>query len=351
MKKHKRLIIILLAVLCILVAVIVFLWHRYGQRASSYQCTNYAMGTYIQQTVYGKNAKTAAAAAAKSINELENKISWRIDGSDINRLNKAAGTDWISIQPETAKILQLSLGIAQKSDGVFDPTVLPISSMWDFGGSNQHVPAKADIQKYLKYIDYKNLRINAENNTASLRLHLMGIDLGSVGKGAACDDAVAAYRSAGADCGIVSAGGSSIGVFGQKADGSPWRIAVRDPTTTDENATEMGEINLSSGFVSTSGTYEKCFKQNGILYHHLLNPKTGYPENNGLISVTVVTSNGAVSDALSTACFLLGREKSTSILKSYNAEAIFIDSKNNVSVTDGLKSKFNITNSKFTQKS
>ena len=349
MKKHRKLIVTLLAVLFILAAVVIFLWHRYGQRAESYQCTNYAMGTYIQQTVYGKNAKTAAAAAAKRINALENEISWRIDGSDINRLNKAAGTDWISIQPETAKMLKMSLDIAQKSGGAFDPTVLPISSMWDFGGSNQHVPAKADIQKFLKDIDYKNLRVNTGNNTASLRNHLMGIDLGAVGKGAACDSAIAAYRSAGADYGIVAAGGS-IGVLGHKADGSPWSIAIRDPTTTDSNAAEMGEISLTSGYVSTSGTYEKCFKQNGILYHHLLNAKTGYPENNGLISVTVVVNNGAVSDALSTACFLLGREKSVSLLKAYNAEAIFIDSKNNVYVSDGLKSKFNITNSKFIQK-
>lgn len=346
MHKHKKIVLIFYAVLLLLAASVIFLWVRFGQRASRYQCTNYAMGTYIQQTVYGKKAKTAAAAAAKSISSLENLISWRIDSSDVARLNENAGSKWISIDAKTSNLLKLSLDVAKDSGGAFEPTILPLSSLWDFGGSNQHVPSQSELKKYLPYVNYKNLHLNLSDHTASLKNHYMGIDLGGIGKGAACDEAIAAYKSSGADCGIIAVGGS-IGIFGKKDDGSAWSIAVRDPASSESDASAMGEINLSSGYVSTSGTYEKCFKQNGILYHHLLNPKTGNPENNGLVSVTITADSGALSDALSTACFILGKEKSQPLLKKYNAGAIFIDSHNRVSVTDNLKNKFTISNSKY----
>ena len=345
MLREKKVILSLIVLACLTAAGAGYFWYRTEQPAA-YESSDFAMGTYIQQTVYGKNGEAAAKAALSKIVQLENRISWRIDTSDVARLNEAAGTDWISIDPETASILSASLDVAQKSDGAFDPTVLPVTSLWDFGGGNQHVPAKSDIQKFVKDIDYRNLRVNVKNFTASLKLHSMGIDLGAIGKGAACDDAVAAYRSAGADYGIIAVGGS-IGIYGSKPDGSLWHIAIRDPSTKDSNAGSMGQIDLSSGFVSTSGTYEQTFTENGVTYHHLLNPKTGYPENNGLVSVTIKCDSGALSDALSTACFILGREKGEKLLAEYNAQGVFIDSSNKVYVTDGLKSAFHITGGNY----
>lgn len=343
MKKQKKIVLILTAILLLLTAAIIFLWNRFGQRAERYQCTNSAMGTDIQQTVYGKDAKAAATAAAQNIGELENLISWQADDSDADRINQAAGTDWVSVNAKTMNLLQTCLRVASDSDGAFDPTILPVASLWDFGGSNQHVPAQTDIQKYLKYVGFQNLRINAAENTVSLRNHYMGIDLDSVEKGAACDEAVAAYKSSGADCGIIAAG-ASVGTYGTKADGSAWSIAVRDPASSSDDAAAMGEISLSSGFVSTVGTYQNSFKKNGVLYYPLLNPRTGCPQNDGLASVTVVSGNGALSDALANACFVLGREKSISLLNEYSAQAIFIDNSNRVFVTESLKMKFTVTN-------
>lgn len=346
MDKNKKIVLTLSALLAVILVCLVSIWVRYGKRVKSYECTNYAMGTYVQQTVYGKNAQAAATAAAKKIGELENLISWRITDSDIFKLNQASGSDWVKLDARTIALLQKSLDVAKKSDGALEPTILPISSLWDFGGTNQHVPSPDDIKKYIKYVDYNNLRIDETNSTASLKYHYMAVDLGAVGKGAACDEAVAAYRQAGADCGIVAVGGS-VGVFGAKADKSAWHIAVRDPRSSETQSASMGTIDLASGFVSTSGTYEKTFTENGVTYHHLLNPKTGYPENNGLISVTVVCDNGALSDALSTACFVLGKEKGTTLLKEYNAAGIFIDTNNRVFVTDNIGNSFKILNEQY----
>lgn len=347
MNKHKKIVLMLSALLAAILICLAFLWIRFGQRTKSYECTNFAMDTYVQQTVYGKNGETAAAAAAKKIGELEDLISWRITDSDIDKLNQSSGSDWVSLDARTISVLQKSLDVAQKSGGAFDPTILPITSLWDFEGSNQHVPSKAEIDKYLKYVDYNQLRVNAKDSTASLKLHYTAVDLGAIGKGAACDEAVAAYRQAGADCGIIAVGGS-VGVFGVKQDKSPWHVAVRDPRSSETQSASMGTIDLTSGFVSTSGTYEKFFTKDGITYHHLLNPKTGYPENNGLISVTVVCDNGALSDALSTACFVLGTEKGTALLQEYNAGGIFIDTNNQVFITNNLKNSFNIVEKQYT---
>lgn len=344
--KPKKLLFLLSVLLVLVIATLILIWTMLRPKVQSYECTNFAMNTYIQQTVYGAKREEAAAAAAKSIGELENLISWRIGDSDVAKLNQEAGVDWISIDSKTLSILETSLDVAQKSNGAFDPTILPISSLWDFGGENQHVPSQQELQKFLPYVNYKNLRINTKDSTASLKNHYMAIDLDAISNGAACDEAIAAYRSSGADYGIIAVGGS-VGVFGTKPDRSPWHVAVRDPATAESNAAAMGEILLDSGFISTSSTYEKRFTQNGVTYHHLLNPKTGYPENNGIVSVTVVCSSGTLSDALSYACFILGKDKGMELLNQYYADGIYIDANNQVYITENLKSKFKITNSKY----
>ena len=346
MHNKKKIIPVLILLLCAAAVLTGYRWHQVKQESTPYESTDFAMGTYIQQTVYGKKGEAAAKSALSKITGLEDRISWRMDSSDVARLNEAAGTDWISISPETASILAMSLDVAQKSDGAYDPTILPVSSLWDFGGQNQHLPPKAEIEKFDAYVNYQNLRVDVKNFTASLKMHYMGIDLGGIGKGAACDDAITAYRNAGAGYGIIAVGGS-VGVYGSKPDGSLWHISIRDPATKDSSAGSMGQINLASGFVSTSGTYEQEFTKDGVTYHHLLNPKTGYPENNSLVSVTVKADNGALTDALSTACFVLGTEKGEKLLSAYHAEGVFINTKNQVTVTKGLKSSFQITNSKY----
>ncbi|ARP50504.1 MULTISPECIES: FAD:protein FMN transferase [Caproicibacterium] len=343
MSKQKKIVVTLSCILAGVVVVLAVLWARYGYRAQSYSNTSYAMGTYIQQTTYGKEAQAAATAGAQAVTDLEDKISWRVDNSDIANLNNAAGTVWKTQDSYTISLLQMSLKLAQQTDGAFDPTVLPLTALWDFDGK-KHVPTAAELKSILPRINYKDLRINTKDNTASLKMHYEGVDLGSIGKGAACDKVVEAYSKKKIQAAVVAAGGS-IGLYGNKPDGSGWSVAVRDPKTNDSNAGSVGLLSLEGGqYVSTSGTYEKAFTQNGKTYHHLLNPKTGIPESNGLVSVTIVCKNGALSDGLSTACFVLGKEKGSALAKSYGAETIYIDTAGNVTVSPGLKNRFQLTN-------
>lgn len=343
--RGKRLVFALSALFFFIVVFLICFWILYGRHALRYECTNNALGTYVQQTVYGTGRKEAAAKAAEKIGELENLISLRAEDSDTAKLNEAAGTDWVTVDSRTLSLLKTELDVAQKSGGAFDPTVLPVFSLWDFGGENQHVPSAEEIRSFLPYVDYRDLRIDESASSASLRRHLMAVSFGDIEAGAACDEAVAAYRASGADAAVVAVE-SSVGVYGTKADRTPWSIAVRN---SEKDTEAVGQISLREGFVSTSGIRDRQFQENGTTYHCLLNPKTGYPENNGLVSVTVTAKTGALSDALSAACFIAGKDKGEALLKQYGAGGIFIDGSGKVSVTENLKNSFEITNSRYAE--
>ncbi len=321
-----------LGVLLIAAAVVIFA----ATGGHGYTVTTFSMGSYVQQTVYGAHREEAAASAADAVQSLENLLSWRVEDSDIFRLNQHAGQDFIPIEEQTAEVLRTALSVCEASGGALDITIAPISRLWDFD-ENPHVPEAGQIQRFLPQVDFTTLGI-LDDGTAALRKLNTALDLGAVGKGAACDAAVAAYGESGASRGIVAVGGS-VGIYGQKPFGQPWVIAVRDPAGSGA----LGELRLRSGFISTSGSYEKSFVEDGKTYHHLLDPATGYPAESGLVSVTVVSDGGALSDALSTACFVLGAEKSLPVLAAFDAQAVFVTEDGRVLVTAGLEEAFTLT--------
>ena len=174
------------------------------------------------------------------------------------------------------------------------------------------------------------------------------IDLGATGKGYALDIAAQVIEKNNVGGAMITAGGSVL-VYGQKSDSKTWKVAIRDPNGTPDDY--VGYINLDldakgKKFISTSGCYEKYVELDGVRYHHILDSKTGFPAKSGLQSVSVICDNGLISDGLSTACFVLGKEKSMDLLKKYNAEAIFIDDDNNIICTDNIKDDFIIEDNK-----
>ncbi len=311
------------------------LWINLNPGDQGYSLTTYSMGSYVQQTVYGDNAQEGAEAASSAVSQLENLISWRVEGSDVARLNEEAGQEFISIDETTWDILRTSLDVCEASNGAFDITIAPISWLWDFD-EDPHLPSQETIASFLPKVDYTSLSL-LEDGTAALRKTGTALDLGAVGKGAACDAAVSAYQEAGVDRAVVSVGGS-VGVWGEKPSGKPWYVALRDP----DSEGSLGEISIPSGFLSTSGSYEKQFTQDGVTYHHLLDPDTGYPADTGLLSVTVWSDSGVLSDALSTACFVMGMEDSQPLLEEFAQGAIFITEDHQIYVTESLKDQFTL---------
>ena len=331
--------------LCLLGAAVVLLgaalWLNLRAGGSGTTLTTYAMGSYVQQTVYGGDEEGAAQAANTAITELEDLISWRVEGSDVEQLNQAAGTDFLEIDQRTWNVLRTSLDVCQASGGAFDITIAPISWLWDFD-ENPRLPQAEAIEALLPAVNYEDVSL-LEDGTAALQTHSTALDLGAVGKGAACDAAVDAYEEAGINRAVVSVGGS-VGVYGEKPGGQPWTIALRDPDTEGS----LGTLSLASGFLSTSGSYEKQFTEDGVTYHHLLDPDTGYPAESGLLSVTVWSGSGTLSDALSTACFVLGLEDSLPVLEQFDSEAVFITEDHQIYVTEGLADAFSLTGEGYT---
>lgn len=304
-----------------------------------------AMGTLVSANIYTTGSEEEgteiAAEIFSKLKEIETSyISWRESESEIAAVNNSAGnTEGVEITGKMEEFLTQTLEIAQKSNGALDPTIGELSRLWDIDGENPKVPTQEEIDALLRKNGYQNVTCN--NQIVQLQENT-SIDLGAVGKGIGCDESYLLLKQQKNVTGAVISVGGSILTYGSKEDGSPWGVAITDPMYSGENY--MGVLSLEGeNYVSTSGDYEKYFEQDGVRYHHILNPKTGYPAESGLVSVTVVTQNGLLSDGLSTACFVLGLTDGMKLIETYQAEAVFIDENQNVYVSEGLKDKFKIT--------
>ena len=284
----------------------------------------YAMGTFVSVT---SRDGQSALSLLPAVSTLENEISHSIDSSLIAALNRG---ETVTLSKEVYAALSLSLELSEATGGAFSVLVLPITSLWDFDRGVR--PTDAALAEALKRMEDSELLL--EDGRATLKSG--GVDLGAIGKGLAADILASALADAGEE-GLVAVGGS-IGAVGKK-NGEPWRIGVRDPFSSSQSAT-LGTLSLSDAFVSTSGSYEKSFEENGEQYHHILDPKTGMPVAKGLVSVTVIAESGVLSDALSTALFAVGMEEGRELCARYGAEALFVTSTGEMYATDGFLSVF-----------
>lgn len=299
--------------------------------------TGIAMGTMISETIYSEGNNITGEILDK-LTELENDIlSWRSEESEISQMNAQAGTDVpVPLSDEMNDYMEQILQLAKDSNGAFDPTVGEVTRLWDIDGENPHIPKESEVKACLENVGYEKIKLTDNKVIAE---EGVSIDLGAVGKGIGCDEAkkLLEEKAFGA---VISVGGSIL-VYGSKPDESPWKVAITDPRNEEGY---LGVLTLEGEhYISTSGDYEKYFEEDGVRYHHILDPATGNPARSGLISVTVVCDNGLLSDGLSTACFVLGMEESKNLLERYQAEAIFVDDENNVYMTDGMQEWFELT--------
>ena len=209
---------------------------------------------------------------------------------------------------------------------MFDITVGGVSQLWSIGEEDERIPADEEIKAELLNVGYGKIRFGENSLSLSEGVKL---DLGAVGKGAACDMVKAYLDMSDAEGAIVSVGGSILAWGDYNKAGDKWQIAVAHPRNEGEY---LGILSVDEGFVSTSGDYERYFEKDGRRYHHILDATTGYPAETDIISVTVVCDSGMLADALSTACFILGKDKSEPILEKYGASAIFVDKDLDISI-------------------
>ncbi len=283
--------------------------------AVPHSAAGFACDTVITVTAYA--SQETVDATLKICTDYDRVFSKTVEKSDVYRLNHAEGAP-VEVQPETAALLGLAVEIGAVSDGAFDASIAPASALWNFLADDPVLPDGDALSAAAAKVDYRNIEI--DGNTVTLR-NGAEIDLGGIAKGYIADRVAEYMRSQGVTSACINMGGNVI-VIGSKPDGNPWTVGVRDPNGTPEDSAVV--LELSDAAVVTSGVYERGFDLDGVRYHHILDPETGWPVQNGLASVTIVGVRSDLCDALSTACFVLGEQRSVPLLRRYGVRAIFL---------------------------
>lgn len=310
-----------------------FLLSGCGTAGEAEASTRYltAMDTVMSLTAYGPNRDRALEEAVAEIQRLDGLLSIGSDDSDISRLNREKTA---VLSPDAASLLESALDLARDTQGVFDPTVYPLVKLWGFYDKDYHVPSRQELSDALAKVNYREVSLG-EDRQATLGPGQQ-IDLGGIGKGYTSQRVTELLRQAGVTSAMVSLGGN-IQCLGAKPDGSPWNIGIRDPFGEELYAA----VRVTDKAVITSGGYERYFEdpETGIIYRHILDPRTGFPTEKGLSSVSIVTSDGTLGDGLSTALYIMGLEEATQYYQAHRDafEAVFITDDGTLYATEGLR--------------
>jgi thiamine biosynthesis lipoprotein len=292
--------------------------------------TVFAMDTVMDLTIYG--TKNDLDAAEALITDLEGKLSVTDEDSEIYAVNRdGRGT----LTEDAADLLAKALALCADTGGALDLSIYPVVRAWGFTTGNYIVPDQATLDELLAHVDYT--KVNLDGNDLTLAPD-MEIDLGSVAKGYTGDRVLALLRESGVSSALLNLGGN-VQALGAKPDGSPWRVAVQDPTGDGY----LGVLEVTDQAVITSGGYERYFEQDGVTYWHIIDPATGAPARSGLISVTIVGDSGLICDGLSTALFVMGLENAADFWRSReDFEAVLVTEDGRVYVTQGLADTFTL---------
>ncbi len=329
----KRKIIIFLNVL-----LIIALGTSCSSKPKSVQSQIFAMDTVMSLTAYGKNSDEAVKAATGEINRLDKMLSANDADSEVSKINASSGS-FVTVSGAVLRQIAVAKEVSDRSGGAFDISILPLVELWGFGTDKAHVPSNGEISEAMSKLNYRGI----EATDSSVRIPQgTKITLAAIAKGYTSQHLCELFKGMGVSSAIVSLGGN-VQAVGVKPDGSKWRVAVQDPNDT---AKFLGTVEIADLAVVTSGGYQRYFEENGVSYHHILDPKTGRPAESGLSSVTIVCADGTLADALSTALFVLGEDGAIEYWRSYGGfEAILVTNDGRVVVTEGLKSSFSLSGS------
>lgn len=311
-----------------------------GRENTPYSESGFYFNTVITITVYQSKDVPALKDCLLLCEDYEKMLSRTLEGSDIYQLNHSGGVP-VEVSEDTAFLLEQACSYSRLSGGRIDPTIAPLMDLWDFTGqagdnsTQKRIPATADIQDVLPHINYKNIQIN--KTAVTLTDPKAQVDLGFIAKGFIADRLKESLLEKGVESALINLGGNILAV-GNKPDGSPFEIGVRRPFDTQN--TPMITLSLSDRSLVSSGVYERYFEKDGKRYHHLLDPFTGYPVENELLGVTILSASSMEGDALSTTAFVLGLEEGMALIESLpSAEAVFITQDYQLHYSSGLRGK------------
>jgi thiamine biosynthesis lipoprotein len=350
-KSNKPINYVAYAVVVLIVMVILAVPFVYKKRTvrESVTYTKLQMGTIVEITIMGGDPDRfdkAAKKAFREIKRLEGLMSSYKPLSDVSRISASAGVEPVVVSPEVLEVTQKAIEVAELTGGALDPTIGSLASLWGFSGESGEVPDKADVEKVLPLVDYRNIVVDKDASTVFLKKRATAFNLGGIAKGYIVGQAVGVLRLYGVTRAIIKAGGDMFalnapGLLGAgRAGGAggpePFRIGIKHPR---EKEKLLGEAYLENGAVATSGDYERFFESDGVMYHHILDPETGYPARRSR-SATVMTLDPTLADALSTSVFVLGPVEGMRLVESLpGVEALIVDSEGKITRSSGFKGK------------
>ncbi len=314
----RRLAFILLSIICILATV----GCGKTQPISKY---DFCLDTICTITIYDSSDKELPDRCFSLIRDYEALLSATVTDSDIYRINHAHG-EKVEISDDTVFLLKEAIRYGDLTDGAFDITIYPVSSVWDFKSGKSELPDETELGEALEHVDYKNIVL--EGNTVYLKDPEAGLELGALAKGYIADKTAEFLREEGVTSALINLGGN-VAAIGSMIDGSDFRIGVKKPFETDGDALKI--LNIRDASVATSGIDERYFEYGGRYYYHILDPKTGYPVRSGLNQVSVTAPSAMEADILSTVLFVLGSEEGKKFLNRdefKDVSAIFVDTEN-----------------------
>ena len=313
--------------------------------------TGFALGTTCSVKLYGKEYKQHLGPALGIATEIEDKMSAHTEDSEIAQINRNAGNGATPVSEETFALIDRAKEFSKISDGIFDLSVGPLVELWDIGSGEESVPSQESLSEALSKVNHRAVQLMPVDETGGAQPKVlleekgMRLDLGAIAKGYAADQIVEYLKAQDVEYGIVNLGGN-VYAFGEKHNTSKWKIGIQSPD--GERGRYIGVIELIDKAVVTSGKYERYFIEDGTRYHHILSTEDGYPIENDLASVSIVSADATEADALSTLVFGLGLEQGLRFTEQRDGvEAILVTEDNTVFTTSGLRSSFELTEKDF----
>ena len=304
------------------------------------------MGTTVTVTLYDSNDSKILDKVFNKVKELESTLSINENGTLVDEINENAGINPVKVDDDTYNLIEKGLEYSNLSNGLFDISVGPIVKLWSIGLPEARVPSLEEIQAKLPLVNYKDVELNNSDKTVYLKNKGMMLDLGGIAKGYTADVISSILTDEGVESAIINLGGN-IFTHGKKVNGSDWKIGIQDPFS--ERGGIIGTLTTSNKSVVTSGIYERYIEEDGVRYHHILNPSTGYPYDNEIAGITIVSDKSIDGDALSTSVFAMGVEEGMKFVNSQSGiDAIFVTKDNKIYLTNEVKNIFELTNSDFT---
>jgi len=346
MKSKKYLIPVSLIVLVVLVA---SLYNNIVNKKEDLSGTYYYLGTVNEITILKEKKSKSENVLEKSekiLMDVHNKMSSQQKDTEVNKINENAGIKPVTVSDETYHVVEMAIKYAKLNEGVFDPSIGAVSSLWQIGTDDQRIPTKDEIQDKVGLVDYSKIELSEENKSVYLKEKGMKIDLGAIAKGYSADLIAEMLTENDIKSAIVNLGGN-VFVVGKNVNGKAFKVGIQAPYET--HSASIGYVQVESTSVVTSGVYERYIKEGDTIYHHMLDPKTGYPFENNLNSVSIISKKSIDGDALSTSTYGLGLEKGMKFIESQkDVDAIFITKDKKVYTTSSLKGKFFLTDDTYT---